>query len=174
MARAMTVNGGDLYVDGSIACSGNNTPSAGTITDTHVNTSAAIGVVKLRHLIVAGTDFGIAADAAPGADVKRVLFVASGACTIRHFKATLRDAGSSSGITFDLLKATAGAATMATALSAPISYTHADTDNTPKSGTLSVTTLAAGDMLIAHMDYTSATGVLGPYAWVELDEAANA
>lgn len=172
MARALTVKG-DLYVDGTIAASGNNTPSDGSITDTHINTAAAIGVVKVQHLVIAGTDFGIAADAAPSADVKRVIFVAAGTCTIRLFKATLRDAGTSSGITFDLLKATAGAATMATALSAPISYTHADTDNTPKSGTLSTTTLAVGDMLIAHMDYTSATGVLGPYVWVEIEEAAN-
>lgn len=172
MARGLTVKD-DLYVDGSIACSGSNTPSTGSITNTHINTAAAIGVEKLKHLIVAGTDFGIAADAAPGADVRKVLFVASGACTIRMFKATLRDAGTSSGITFDLLKATAGAATLATALSAPISYTHSDTDNTPKSGTLSITTLAAGDMLVAHMDYTSATDVLGPFAWVEIEEAAN-
>lgn len=169
---ALTVIDSDLRVNGDLSAE-TMVLAANSVTNSNVKSDAAVAVTKTQHLVAASTDFGIAADAAPSATVKKVIFTANGACTIRNFKATLRDTGTSSSLTFDLQKATAGSATLTTALSAVISFTHSDTDNTPKSGSLSTTTLAAGDMLVAVMNYTSATGVLGPLAFCDIDTAAN-
>lgn len=162
----------DVYINGNLGSATMTVPSS-AVGDSSVKSDAAIQVTKTQHLIVAGTDFGIASDAAPAADVYKHLFTASGACTIRAFKGYLRDTGSSSDVKFNLYKVTAGTATLNSILSATINFTNADTDATPKAGSLSVTTLAAGDSLVAFMDWTSATGVLGPFAWAEIDEAAN-
>lgn len=163
---------GDLVVTGGFAAN-SMTLAAGSVVNATVGAGAGIAVDKLQHLKVAGTDFGIAADAACSGTVKKVLFVASGACTIRLFKAVERDTGSSSSVTYDLQKAGVGVATLASILSAVITIANSDTDNTPKSGTLSSTTLVAGDMLVAVMTTGTATGTLGPFAWVEVDTAAN-
>ena len=163
---------GDLYISGSVSAH-SISPSDGTVKNASVVASASIDVTKLDHLHKVGTDFGIADNAAPGADVYKVLFVASGAATIRAFKASLRDTGSSSDVKFNLYKAAAGAASLSTVIAATIDFTHGSTDNTPAAATLSSPALVAGDRLVAFMDYTSATGVLGPWAWVEIDEAAN-
>ncbi len=162
----------DLVVTGSFSAS-SMTLASGAVSNASVAAAAGIEVTKLRHLIMAGTDFGVAGDAAPAADTYKTVFVARGACTIRAVKATLRDCGTTADVKFDVYKATAGAAALASVLSATINFTQADADNTPKSGSLSTTTLAAGDMLVAFMDYTSATGVLGPYLWVEIDTPAS-
>ena len=164
---------GDHIFTGAITLEGATSLPANCVTNSNVlDTTTKIDADKLQHLFKTGTDFGIAGDAAPAADVYKSIFVATTACTIRRVRATLRDCGSSADVKFDVRKATAGAATLATILSATIDFTHADTDNTPKTGTLATTTLAAGDMLVAFLDYTSATGVLGPFLWVEIDENA--
>lgn len=169
---ALSTINSDLTVLGQLFATTMTLPPS-AVGDSQVSSTAAIQVTKVQHLKVAGTDFGIAADAAPSATVKKVIFVASGACTIRQFKAVERDSGSASSNTYDLQKATAGSATLATCLSSVITITNATTDNTPVAGTLTTTTLAAGDMLVAVLTFGSATGVLGPFAWCEIDTAAN-
>ena len=166
-----TING-DLQVLGNFSAQ-TMSAAASSVTDASVASNAAIQVTKTQHLIIAGSDFGVAAGTAPGADVVKVIFVASGTATIRIVKAVLRDTGTSTDVKFDLLKCAAGSSTSSSILNAVIAFTNADTDNTPKAGSLSSATLAAGDMLIASMDWTSATGATGPWMWVEVDEAAN-
>jgi len=163
---------GDLYVAGSISAN-SVTPTAGSVGDTTVAANAAIDSDKLQHMNDYGTDFGIAWDAAPAADDEFVVHTLKNAGTLRGFHALLGDTGSSSDIKFDLKRAAAGSNSFATMLSATADFTNADTDATKKSGTLSATALAAGDRLRIDMDYTSATGVQGPYAWAELDETPS-
>ena len=169
---ALTRVDSDLFVHGNIAGQSMSIP-AGTLTNAGVNAAAAIEATKLVHAKSVTTDFGVAADAAPSADVKKVLFRATGACTISFVKAALIDCGSSTDVKFDLLKASAGSDTPATVLSATIDFTHADTDNTVKTGTLASAALVAGDVLVGHMDYTSATGAKGPSLTIEIYEGAN-
>lgn len=169
---ALTVLDSDVRVTGDFSAA-TMTVSASAVSNSQVSSTAAIAVTKLQHLHKIGTDFGIAADAAPSADVFKVLFKATGTATIRAFKAVLRDTGTSSDVKFDLQKASSGSATLASVLTATVDFTNADTDNTTKTGNLSSTALVSGDMLVAKMDHTSATGVLGPFCWIEIDEAAN-
>ena len=146
---------------------------AGSISNADVSSSADIAVTKLKHLIKVGTDFGVDWDVAPSADVEKIVYVASGTATIRLVKAVLRVTGTSSDVKFDLQKASAGSTTFATVLSGTINFTNSDTDNTAKTGSLSGASLVAGDVLRLDMDYTSATGTSGPFAWIEIDEGAN-
>ena len=169
---ALTRIDSDLYVSGNIAGQSMTIP-AGTITNAGVNAAAAIDATKVVHAKSVTTDFGVAADAAPSADVKKVMFRATGAGTISFVKAALVDCGSSTDVKFDLLKAAAGATTLASILSATIDFTHADTDNTVKTGTLSTASVVAGDVLVGSMDYTSATGAKGPSLTIEVYEGAN-
>lgn len=165
---------GDTHVDGTLTA---NTlvPTDGTVTNAKVSGSASspVDADKLEHIKTIPCGFGVDATAAPSADVVWPIYRARGSATIRGFDAILLDTGTSSDVKFDLLKATAGSATTSTVLTGTVDFTHGDTDNTAKSGTLSSSTLVAGDVLWAKMDYTSATGVLGPAVFLTVDEAAN-
>lgn len=163
----------DVNITGSLSVGGALAIPAGSIVDASVAAGAAIDSDKLQHLHKVGTDFGIAADAAPAADVEKIIFIATAACTIRSFKAVLIDTGTTSDVKFDLQKAATTSTSFATVLSATVDFVHGDADNTVKTGTLSAASLVAGDVLQVQMDYTSATGVLGPYAFIELDETPS-
>lgn len=163
----------DVSITGSLSLGGTLGIPAGAVSDTQIAAAASIDADKLEHLHKVGSDFGVAADAAPAADTEKIVFVASGTATIRTFKALLIDTGTTTDVKFDLQKAPAGSTTFATVLSATVDFTNSDTDNTTKSGTISSASLVAGDVLQVVMDYTSATGALGPWAFVEIDEGAN-
>ena len=97
---------------------------------------------------------------------EETVFVASSAGTIRGFHYTLTDSGTSTSIAWDLKK------NGTTVLSSPGSSVHGDGDRVVEDGALSVTTFAADDHLSISMTVTSATGAVGPFAWVVVEEAA--
>lgn len=164
---------GDLYVTGSIASGGTMSVGNGSIRDAQVASNAAIDVDKMAHLHRVQTDFGVANNTAPSADVYKTIYTAISAATLRIVKAKLFDTGTSTDVKFNLYKSAAGSTTLTTVLSATIDLTHSSTDNTFSSGTISTSAIAAGDQLTAFMDYTSATGAQGPCLLIEIEEAAN-
>ena len=169
-----TVFNEDVIVNGTLSAN-TLTPSDGSVTNAKVSGTASspIDADKLEHIREGVCDFAIAATAAPAADVYKIVYRAKGAATVRRFAAILLDTGTTSNVKFDLRKATAGSSSYSTILSATVDFTHADTDNNAKTGTLANSALVAGDVLVAFMDYTSATGVVGPAVFLEVDEAAN-
>lgn len=166
----------DLVLTGTVNMAGATAVHhlAGSITNAHIGASfsSPVGASKVTHIHKVWTDFGVAADAAPAADTYKIIFRARAACTIRKVSALLLDTGTSADVKFDLRKATAGSESYSTILSATIDFTHADTDNTAKNGTVANASLVAGDVLVAYMDYTSATNMQGPAMFVEIDEPA--
>ena len=170
---AVTTFNQDVHVNGSFAATSLTLPT-GAVFDTNVSAAAEIDADKLEHLHKPGTTFGVSSQSAAAADVYRILFCATGAAVVRIVKATILDTGTSTDIKFDLLKATAGSESLTTMMGGgTIDFVHGDTDNTPKAGSLTVTALAAGDLVVAHMDYTSATNVQGVWMWCEISESAN-
>jgi len=78
----------------------------------------------------------------------------------------LTDTGTSTNIAWNLKK------NGTTVLSGTNTSTHADSDGQVKDGTLSVTAFNPDDRFTIAMTVTSATGAVGPYAWVDLEESA--
>jgi len=135
---------------------------ADAVKDANVASDAAIDADKLQHLHIANTNFGIEADAAPSAKTF-IVFTAPAACTIRGFHCLLNDTGTSTDVDFDLLK------NGVSILSAAVNILHTDADRSVQDGSVSSPTLAAGDVLSIDLAVTSATGALGPHAWVEVE-----
>ncbi len=144
-----------------------------------ISATAAIAASKLQHRHKAGTNFGIEEDAAPstGTTYSFIVFRASAACTVNAFRALMTDTGSQTNandFAFDLKRATAGSGSFASILSATVDIDSDSTDNTAATGTLSATTLAAGDVLLIEVTTPATiTGAHGMYAEVEIDEAAS-
>lgn len=155
----------DLHVAGNLSCESFR-PPAGSIDAAAIEADAGIPSSKLEHRFQPGTNFATAIGGTP-ATREEIVFVAQQACTLNEFKARLADTGTSTNITFDLKK------NGASILTGAVSFTHADTDGTIKTGTLSSTTLVADDVLSILMTVTSATGAVGPFAWIELDQDAQ-
>ena len=144
---------------------------SGTVTDDAMSANSPAGVTKTRHLHKAGTSFGFDVDDTPTTK-EFIIYVATAAGTVRNVRGMFEDTGTSSGITFDLKKYATGGSTGSSVLSAAISFTHSDADNTPKAGTISSASYVAGDMFSILMTVSSSTGTVGPYAWAEFDEVA--
>ena len=161
----------DVIIDGSLSAT-TITPTAGSIVDSAVAAGAAIDADKLEHIHRYHTDFDYEFDAAPAADKEKIVYRARGAGTIREVGALLIDTGTTTDVKFDLQKASAGSDTFGTVLTGTIDFTHADTDNTAKTGTLTSATVVAGDVFRLDMVFTSATEAHGPLAYIEVDEAA--
>ena len=162
---------GDLAVTGQISAN-TLTPSDGTVTNAKVSSAVGdeIDADKIEHVHRYFTDFDDEFDGTPAGSVEKIVYRARAAGVVRAFGCLLSDTGTSTDVDFDLSKAVAGSTTFSTLLSADVNITHADTDNTAKLGTLISTVLAAGDVLRLDMAVTTATGALGPVAWVEVDE----
>jgi len=168
MATPFIVNG-DARINGELSAETFVLPNA-SVTDASVSSSTNIDADKLEMMHKAETTFGVNQDVAPSADIKTIIYEATGAATVRRVNAKLHDTGTSTDVKFDLQKAAAGSTTYTTILSGTINFTDADTDNTVKAGSISSAALIAGDSLLLFMDFTSATGALGPFAWIEVDE----
>ena len=166
---------GDVVVNGTISAN-TNIPSDGSVTNDKVSGTASnpIEADKLEFIRPPiAIDFGVGASTAPSGDVETVVYRARGPATIKSFDGLMIDCGTTTNVTYDLKKIPAGSTTQTSILSSPIAFTHSDTDNTAKAGTISNTALVAGDVLVAVMDYTSATGAKGPVVFLEVYEAAN-
>lgn len=168
---AITRMDGDLVVGGTIS-GATLVPSDGTVTDAKFSSvsGSELDADKQQHLYRLHHDFGFDWDATPSGSVEKIVFRARAAGTIREVGALLSDTGTSTDIDFDLQKAVAGSTSFSTVLTGVVNITHGDTDNTASTATISSPTLAAGDVLRLDMAVTSATGALGPLAYVELEE----
>ena len=135
------------------------------IGDEQVKSNAAIDADKLEHLYKADTNFDLAIGATPVA-LEEIVFVASAAATVRSFHCLLNDTGTTTDVDFDLKK---NGTTMLTGV---VNITQAVSDRVVQDGTLSSTTLAAGDVISISLAVTTSTGAQGPFAWLEVDEVA--
>lgn len=165
---AVDIFNNDVQFRGALngASATSQTYKPGSIANVDVSSTAAVAASKLQHRHKPGTNFGLDSDATPTAQTKLV-FVASAACTINGFHCLLNDTGTSTDVDFDLL------VNGVSALSAAVNIVHGDSDGEVKDGTLSTTTLAADDIVTIDLATTSTTGAQGPFAWVEIDEAAS-
>lgn len=137
----------------------------GTIVDSYISNSTKIDADKMQHCYHRGTGFALAIGGTP-ATREEIVFTATQAGTIRSFNALCNDTGTAASVTFDLKK------NGTTMLSSVITITNATTDKATQSATLSVTTFAAGDILSIALTVSTSTGMVGPYAWVCIEENA--
>ena len=137
----------------------------GSVDDDAVASGAAIDAEKLQHRYKAGTPFALAIGATVAAR-EEIIFIASAACTVNGFSAKLNGAATTGTTSFDLKK------NGTTVLTGTVDITSTEGTDV-QSGTLNGTvTLAADDVLSVELSNASGDGT-GPYAWVELDEAAS-
>ena len=154
----------DLIVGGNLSADSMQIPS-GTVSNAQVVANAAIDAAKLNHAKVMGTDGGIDRGSAFAAKHK-VVFIATGPATIHKFQAALVGACTTGTAGFDLN------VNGSSALAAHVTFTSADGAGDVKAGTLSVTSLSAGDEVSIEFTEDVATpDGTGPYAIVEIEEA---
>jgi len=115
----------------------------------------------LQHAYLKENDFGFKSG---DSVTTRTVFVhmANGAEQIKQFYCGAIDTGSSSSVTFDLLK------NGSSILSAPVTLTNSDADRTKKSGTVASPTLADNDILTATITVSSSTGMNMPFIQVPI------
>lgn len=152
---------------------GTSTVLPGTLTYREHSTAAddALTRDQVRHLYKGFSNFALAVGGTP-ATREEIVFVASSAGVIREFKCGMEDTGTSASSTFDLKKYATGGSTGASVLSAAVTVSNADTDNSPKSGTISSSTFVAGDVFTIALSVSTSTGAAGPFAWALFDEVA--
>ncbi len=120
-------------------------------------------IEKQQHMYCEVCDFGLAADAPPTATVIRYIWTARAGGNLKDVSAFMGDTGTTTALSFNLNKSTAGGA-FASVLSAAISVTQADADRTWKAGPISAANYVAGDVFEAVMTFTTNTGsaAVGP------------
>lgn len=146
-----TFSGGTLLLD------------AGSITDQHLSSAAAVTVDKQQHAYKARTNFGQAIGATP-ATREEIVFVATAAGLLRSFNAGLNVTGSTSSMTFDLKK------NGTTVLTSVITVTNANSNRQVQTVVPSSVSFVAGDVFSISLTVTTSTGAQGPFAWVGLSE----
>ena len=141
---------------------------AGQVHSSHLSSADGqrAGVDKQQHIVIKETNFGLVIGGTPVND-ERIVFQAKTAGTFKSFEATLNDTGTTTAVTFDCLK------NGVSILSAAVSFTHADSDKTSKSGTITTTTFVAGDIISLKLVQTDNTGAQGPVASIEMEITAS-
>ncbi len=142
---------------------GNFQLGAGTISDQHVNSAAAINVTKMQHAYYLRTDFGLKIGDTPVTSEK-VVHVANSAGTIRSFAAMVNVAMSSGSITFDLKK------NGTTILTAVITIDNTIAGRQTVTGTIATPAFSAGDVFSIAETISAPTGSQGPLAWAGISE----
>jgi len=145
---------------------GTFSPDAGSIQDQHWDSSTPLDNDNQEHLHKPGTNFALAIGATPVAR-EEIVFVAKGAAVLRGFHALCNVTGSTSNVDFDIKK------NGTTMLSSTVNVINSDADRLVKDGTLSVTAIAADDVISMELTTTTTTGMQGPFCWAEIDEAAG-
>lgn len=158
----------DVLVQGTLTAT-TNVPSASTVNDAKVAAYAGTGSgVQASKLQQRFQPCYAQPGASSSADEQKIIHVVRGtAGSILAFKAgAVAVLVGDDTCTVDLKK------NGTTVLSAPISLASSDTNRVAKTGTLSVSTLVAGDVLEVFVDVTHSTGTLpkGVFASVELQE----
>lgn len=156
MANADTFSG-DVTVRGAFAATGTFSAPASSITNTMIQTAAGIDASKVIHRQDWGTElYGPTTSVAA---LTKVLGMAYAACTVVQFGCWIEvvASGADRTITVDLKKST-GAGAYATILSATVGFTNGSAVRTLVLGTLSSTSLVAGDILEAVVTVAGAAG----------------
>lgn len=156
MANTLT----DVTLDGTLNMAGATTVhhKSGSVTNAAITGSAGIDYDKLDHYELIVTNFDLPIGTTPAAR-EEIVFVARTAGVIRSFHAGLNDTGSSTNIDFDLN------VNGSTVLSAVVNVDHGDADRLNVAGTISSSTLAAGDVVSVSLeDLVATTGAQGPFA----------
>ena len=137
---------------------------AGSIQNADIAAGADIETTKMKnHRHKAGCDFGLDIDDVAVSE-ERIVFVAENACTVQAFKAKLNGATTTGTANFDLKK------NGSSILDSTVDVTSTES-TAVQTGTLSSTTLVAGDVLsIALTSDDSGFDGTGPFAFVVLDE----
>lgn len=138
----------------------------GSIIGTDLSVQADVPAEAMRHCFKVGTNFGTAIGGTPVAR-EELVYVASGPGVVKGFHALCLDTGSSASVTFDLKK------NGTTVLSGVITITNATTDAQVQDATLSgIPALVANDRLTMALAVSSSTGMVGPYAFVTIQETS--
>lgn len=137
--------------------------AAGQVEDQHVSSATKVDADKLQHCYRAGTNFNTAIGGTPTTR-EEIVLVCDVAGTIRGFSCLCNDTGTAASVTFDLKK------NGTTVLSSVVTITNATADRAVIDGTLSVTTVAVGDILSIALTVSTSTGMQGPYAFVTIEE----
>ncbi len=145
---------------------GNFQLGAGAVSDQQVSSSAAIAVTKLQHAYYRSTGFSLKIGDTP-VTREDVVHVANAAGTVIDFSAMCNVKPSSGSIVFDLKK------NGTTMLSATITIDNTFSNRQVGTGTLSVTTFVAGDVLSISATISSPTGSQGPLAWIGISETTS-
>lgn len=161
---------GDLQVKGVLMPTGLAAP-AGFLTNTMVNSAAAIDASKLLHMVNRGVE--LYAPTTSVAAVTKLAYVAKGVGSLSVVRAFISVVASdvSRTVTVDLQKSTGGGA-FATVLSGTVGFTSASSVRTLVSGTISSATYAAGDLFqwvvtVAGGSGTQATGLFAEFTAYE-------
>lgn len=136
---------------------------AASVGDNEIKPNAAIAASKQQHVYPGRTNFGLQPTDTP-VTKEFLVHVASQAGSVDTFSCRLNNVGSASSMTFDLKK------NGSSILSALVTLTNASTSNLDYFGTLSNTTVAAGDRFSIVLTVSSSTGAQGPFAQVMIIE----
>lgn len=153
-----TVIYGDLQVTGGLS-SGSLTIASGTVTNAMVASGAALDTAKMLHRYKASVR-----QATPAALTELVSVCNGLTGTIRSFKCVSAVKHTSGSTTIDLKK------NGTTVLSSTVVLDSGNTNYIAESGTLSVTTLVAGDVLSVVVTISSPVSATGLCYEVEWDE----
>lgn len=170
----------EMYVEGegfisTLVC---NTITIGTasITDANVVAGTGIAASKLEHRVHAKyvVADGTTVAATSGDGVPIYVCTKTGGATIKSVSVICPDAPSGGDLTFtvDVKYANDTPTAATTILTGVVTYPNATSDYTVKTGTLAVTALASGDMLLAVVAVSGSTGTQGQglLVQVEIDE----
>jgi hypothetical protein len=160
MAVVQTING-DVLVRGALQVTSTLTMGDGSISDAQISPTAAIAVTKLQHI----HRKSYAQPNTASTTETRAIHVVHGATgTISGFKAgSIAKAVGDSTVTLDLKK------NGTTCLSSVITLNSSNTNRVSVPGTLSVTSLATGDLLEVVITATAGTGTLPTGVYCSLD-----
>ncbi len=154
----------DLIVDGYLTVSGGMAIPAGAVSNSQVVGSAGISASKLQH----SPRKAYSQPNTTATSETRIIHVAHGAGTLLGFKAgSIVAAIGAATVTVNLLK------NGTTMLSSVITLDSANAAYTPEDATLSVTSIAANDVLTIAIVATAGGGTLptGVYCSASLEEA---
>lgn len=159
---------GNLHVRGTLSAS-SNSPSSGSITDTHVSGTAAISATKMVHQYAVEVE--LYGPTTTVAALTKLFHIAQSAGTIVAFKAFVITpaTGADRTVNVDLQKST-GAGAFATVLSATAIFNNGSSARTLASGTVSSPSYIASDLFQVVVTVAGAAGnqALGLYCVMEV------
>jgi hypothetical protein len=152
-----------------MAASITGTVDAGSLTYREHSTAAADRLTRdqTRHIFKPTCNFDLPIGSTPAARIE-VLHVAEAAGNVLAFGAGLYESGSSTSITFDLLK------NGSSVLSSVVTVVHGSGDRTTVAGSINTVAYVAGDVFTVALATSSTTGAQGPYCQATFDEVVTA